>query len=541
MAGNVSTTASSKLTEFAMNSIYIASFVNAFFPPTKLMLCAMLFGALVFSSVPAARATVSLPKIIGDHMVLQRNRPIRIWGWAAPGEEVFVTLGSVQGAAHADQNGNWAIDLPPMKAGGPFQMTVKGTNVIEIEDILIGDLWVASGQSNMELPLGGTPQAKVNNAEQEIQSATHPEIRLFHVDKVASTYPLVDLRQKGGWSICSPQSVSDFSAVAYFFGRELASTEKVPVGLIDSSWGGTPAEAWISLSGLTADASLISAFDEFNSMAFIHGQDMHRWANEDAEDALAKRQGLPTPVRNRNHGFDSAAPGTLFNGMIFPLLPMRIRGVIWYQGEANTTPLRAPIYDRLFPAMIQDWRKKWQQNDLPFLFVQLANWNAHSAQRWPLVREAQRRALSLPDTAMAVTIDVGDSDNIHPGNKQAVGHRLALAARATVYQEPIEFSGPLFFEASLETGALRVWFTHADGLHTSGQSVPGIELAGDDHVFLPATEARIEGETILLSNPKIPRPVYARYGWDDDPKLDLYNGASLLASPFSSADEQRQK
>jgi sialate O-acetylesterase len=512
-----------------------------FFRSRGALCAALITGAFALCGTQLLHGSVRLPRVIGDHMVLQRDQPIHIWGWATAGENIVVTLGQVQRSVQADQSGNWAVDLPPMKAGGPFKMTIEGGNLIELDDILIGDLWVASGQSNMELPLGGTPQAKVNNAEQEIQSATHPGIRLFLADKVASTYPLVDLQQKSGWSLCSPETVTKFSALALFFGREVAATENVPVGLIASSWGGTPAEAWISLSGLTGDASLNTAFDDFNRMATIHGQDVHRWAIEDAEDALAKSQGLVPPVRNRNHSFDGAGPGTLFNGMIAPLLPLRVRGVIWYQGEANATPLRAPIYDRLFPAMIRDWRKEWQQGDLPFLFVQLANWDAQSGLRWPLVREAQRHALSLPNTAMAVTIDVGESNNIHPGNKQAVGHRLALAARAVVYHEPVEFSGPLYFETSLEPGALRVWFHHADVMHTTGANVPGFELSGDDHVFLPATEARIDGQTIVLSNPKIPRPISVRYGWEDDPKLDLYNAANLPASPFSSVDESRPK
>jgi sialate O-acetylesterase len=519
-----------------MEMLRLPSLAGGLTTHTNNVLHAAALGALTVSCMGVAQTSVVLPKVLGDHMVIQRDRPIHIWGWAAQGEDIVVKLDRAQSATRADQAGNWAVDLPPMKAGGPFQMTVKGTSQIQVDDILIGDLWIASGQSNMEMPLGGTPDAKVNNAEQEIQAASHPEIRLLHVERAASTYPMADLHQKRGWTVCSPETVRNFSAVAYFFGRGIAASEKVPIGLIDSSWGGTPAEAWISLSGLTSNAALISAFDEFNNLAAIHGQDVLRWDRENAEDDQAKSLGQPAPARTRSYAFDGAGPGTLFNGMISPLLPLRVRGVIWYQGEQNTTPLRAPIYERLFPAMIQDWRKKWKQEDMPFLFVQLANWSAHTGQRWPIVREAQRHALSLANTAMAVTIDVGDSNTVHPGDKQSVGHRLALAARAVAYREPIEFSGPLFAETSLEPRALRVWFHHADGMHTAVTDVPGFELAGDDQVFLPATEARIEGESILLSNPAIAKPIYVRYGWEDDPKLNLYNADNLPASPFSTVD-----
>jgi sialate O-acetylesterase len=219
--------------------------------------------------------------------------------------------------------------------------------------------------------------------------------------------------------------------------------------------------------------------------------------------------------------------------MIAPLLPLRICGVIWYQGETSATRLRAGIYRRLFPALIQDWRRCWRQMDLPFLYVQLTNWNAQS-NLWPVIREAQRHTLFLRNTAMVVTIDVGDGENLHPPNKQSIGQRLALAARATIYGEPIEFSGPLYCDKSLEPGALRLWFDHANGLRTSANNVPGFEIAGEDSVFFPATEARIDDTSIVLSSPEVRRPVEARYGWADDPKLDLYNAAGLPASPFAT-------
>jgi sialate O-acetylesterase len=476
---------------------------------------------------------VSLPEFLGDHMVLQRDRPIRIWGWAAPGESVTVRLERAAGMVVADQGGKWAIDLPPMISGGPLKLTVEGTNVVEIEDVLVGDLWIASGQSNMEMPLAGFVEGRIKDDEAEMRAADYPEIRFFKVNPAASAYPLANLRQKGQWFVCTPETAPRFSAVAYFFCRELLSTQKAPMGVIDSTWGGSPAEAWISLEGLTADASLSPAFDEFHSIAQQYSGESNRWDREDAEDALAVSAGTAAPERSRKHDFDKAGPGTLFNGMIAPLLPLRVRGVLWYQGEANATPLRAAHYHRLFPALIQDWRLRWRQYDMPFLFVQLTNWRAET-QLWPVIREAQRRALCLANTAMAVTIDVGDSENLHPPDKQTIGHRLALAARAIVYGEPIEFAGPMYREASLEAGALRIWSDHADGLRSSSDNVPGFEVAGEDGVFLTATKARIDGTSIVVSNPLVCRPIEARYGWDDDPKLDLYNEAGLPASPFST-------
>jgi sialate O-acetylesterase len=487
-------------------------------------------------SFAAAHGAVTLPVILSNHMLLQRDQPVHIWGWAEPGEEVSVELNAHRAATVADQNGAWAVDLPPMQAGGPFQMTVHGTNTIQVDDILVGDLWVASGQSNMEFPLNGFAGAPLKDGPHEIAAANHPELRLFHVEGSSINYPLVDLHQKTGWTVCTPETVPNFSAIAYFFGRELAATQKISLGLIDSTWGGTPAESWISLPAMTGNAALAPAFDEFAMISARRATELKRWEREDADDAVTRSKGQTPPKRSRNRSFDGNTPAALFNGMIAPLQAMHIRGVIWYQGEGSATTSRTPIYGRLFPALIEDWRKGWKQPEMPFLFVQLANYNAHGSKYWPAIRDAQRRTLTLvPHTGMAVAIDVGESNNVHPADKQTVAHRLALAARATVYGEPIEYSGPLVSHTSLEAGALRVWFHHAAGLRSSGAQVPGFEVAGDDHNFLPATDAHIEGDQIVVSNPKIARPVYVRYGFQDDPnpKLDLYNSAGLPAATFS--------
>jgi len=244
---------------------------------------------------------VVLPEILGDHMVLQRNHPIHIWGWADPEEKLSVQLGDMNVSVSANEGGKWAVDLPAMSPGGPFELTVKGTNVVKLKDIFIGDVWVASGQSNMEMPLAGFVEGRVKDDEQEIRAADYPEIRFFKVNPVASSYPLVDFRQKGGWLICSPETAARFSAVAYFFARELLSSQEVPIGIVDSTWGGTPAEAWMSLPGLTSDASLAPAFDEFNALAARHAEIKRVWDIEDAEDALAASSGEAPPARPAEH------------------------------------------------------------------------------------------------------------------------------------------------------------------------------------------------------------------------------------------------
>ena len=491
-------------------------------------------ASLAACLVSPACANVTLPVLLSDHMVVQRDEPVHVWGWSEPGEDVTVVLNGQQRETHADAGGTWAVDLPPMKPGGPFEMTVSGKNVLKVRDILVGDLWVASGQSNMEFPLSGFPGAPLKDGPQEIAQANHPEIRLFHVEGTSTTYPLVDFAQKTGWMVCTPESVTKFSAIAYFFGREIHAVEKIPVGLVDSTWGGTPAESWISLPGIASDPALVSAFDEFNVIASKRGNELKGQEREDADDAIARSQGQNPPPRARYRSFAGNTPTGLFNGMIAPLQPMHIKGVIWYQGEGSATTLRAPLYGRLFPALIEDWRRGWKQPEMPFLFVQIANFNAHGSKYWPAVRDAQRRTLYLRNTGMAVAIDVGESNNVHPADKETVAHRLALNARARVYHEDIEYAGPLFHQVSSEPGALRVWFDHAEGLRTAGAMVPGFEIAGDDHNFVPATDAHIEGQQIVVSNPKVAKPVYVRYGYQDDPKLDLYNSAKLPASPFSS-------
>jgi len=468
--------------------------------------------------------------------VLQRDKPIHLWGWADPEEQVSATLNSSKQSTVADKLGVWSLYLPPQPAGGPVQIHLSGTNQITLEDVLIGDVWVASGQSNMEMPLKGFPgSAVIKNGAEEISRAKQPSIRLLLVDRKASAVPLTDFASGSGWKECTPETAADFSAVAYFFGQKIAAEEHVPVGLIDSSWGGTPAEAWISLEGIAADASLMPVFAARAEMMQEQAGLPAILAAEARADALAAAKNLPRPEHRWRPDPDSWDPAWLYNGMISPLVNLPIRGAIWYQGESNTSGNRAFLYERVFRTLIGDWRAHWKQGDFPFFFVQIANFDSSAKDNWPLVREAQRRTLALRKTGMAVTIDIGDPKNIHPADKRPVGERLALAARAVEYGEKVEFSGPSFRQINAEPDGLRVWFDHAEGMSARGGEPGGFEIAGADRHFVRAS-AHMDGSSIVVSSPQVQNPLYVRYGWENAPVLNLYNAAGLPASPFTSED-----
>lgn len=482
----------------------------------------------------SARADVRLPKILSSHMVLQRDRPTHFWGWADPGESVTVSLDGQSATAAADTLGKWSLYLPAHAAGGPFTVTVKGSNTLSVDDVMVGDVWFASGQSNMEMPLKGFNAAPITNSATEIQGANQPKLRLLRIQKKTSHFPLSDYEDT--WTACTPETAADFSAAAYFFGREISEKQNVTVGLIDSTWGGTPAEAWTSFQGLTADASLMPVFAAWGEMmAGRTDMELVEAADKRADEAAEKAH-QPKPKHAWRPEPASWGPAALYNGMVAPAIGFGIKGAIWYQGEANTGAARAPIYDKVLGAMITDWRRHWQEGDFPFFFVQLANYKAGADSLWPTVRDAQRRTLGLANTGMAVTIDIGNPTNIHPADKQSVGHRLALAARDIAYGEKIEFSGPLFRKAGRDGKCMRVWFDHAQGLMAKGGGAPsGFEIAGADRKYRPAT-ATIDGSSIAVSSPEVNDPQYVRYGWKDVPSVNLYNGAGLPASPFSSEE-----
>lgn len=504
---------------------------------------ALLLPVLVLLSAIATRAEVRLPKLWSDHAVLQRDRPIHVWGWADVGEHVTATLRSDKhgvtddtASAITDSLGHWSLYLAPhAAAGGTYTLTVNGSNTLTVSDLLMGDVWLASGQSNMELPLLGFPgSAVLKNGPEEIRAANHPDIRLLHEGKRASDFPLQD--QDATWRICKPDTASTFSAVAYFFAREIQHDQKVPIGVVEADWGGTPAEAWTSMDTLGGDAGLIPVFAE-RAASMDKQADVEaikaRYAREDAE---AKAQGRTPAKHPWQPPVESWAPAALYNGMIAPITPLTIRGVIWYQGEANSGLARAPFYYRLFSSMIGDWRRQFGQGDFPFLFTQISSFTSSPEEDWGMLRDAQRRTLSVAHTAMAVTLDVGEADNVHPADKQTVSHRLALGARAVSYGEDVHWSGPLFRQATVDGPGMRVWFTDTDGtLVAKRGQLDGFEMAGADHRFAPATAAVSEdGKSVLVRSAAITAPVFVRYAWANAAEATLVDSAGLPASTFTS-------
>jgi sialate O-acetylesterase len=389
----------------------------------------------------------------------------------------------------------------------------------------------------MEMPMEGfIGNSVLKDGDQEIAAATNPKLRLLLVQHKSSDYPLND--EPDVWTECTPDTARKFSAVAYFFGREIAAKENVPVGLIDSTWGGTPADSWVSMETLGTNPALLPAFASRASFADKVTDAAAQIAAEKAEDAAAKAAGQPAPKHDWHPDEVSWVPAGLYNGMIAPLTPLEVKGFIWYQGETNSAHDRAQYYETLFSGLIEDWRARFDQGELPFFFVQISSFNS-PGEDWGRVRDAQRRSLEVTKTGMAVTLDVGDAHNVHPPDKQTVGHRLALAARHIAYGEDVAFGSPLFRQATAElqpdgSTALRVWFDNAQGLTVRGAAAStAFEVAGPDHHFVPA-QARIDGETVVVTSSELKNPVYVRYGWMGVMPDNLFNSAGLPASTFTS-------
>jgi sialate O-acetylesterase len=480
-----------------------------------------------------ASAEVTLPKVLASHMVVQRDLPVHIWGMATPGQDVRVSFRGETRSTKTGKLGQWSVYLSPGAAGGPFQMTVQGipasaagdaapAQATILDDVLVGDVWVASGQSNMAFQM-----SKAATAAQDLPLAANPRIRLMTVKRNAAEYPQDDL-DTDGWAASTPETAKEFSAVAWYFAREIEQREHVPVGVINSSWGGTPVEAWTRVAALGADAALAPVFASWGKMTELQPDAVLANIDKLKQRDEARAKGKREPQFPWHW-----SPGSLYNGMIAPLTPFPIRGAIWYQGESNADPVRAPLYKRVFSTMIEDWRREWGVGDFPFLFVQIANFKSSATADWPTLREQQLKTLELSNTAMAVTIDIGNPDDIHPTNKVDVGYRLARAARALSYGEAIEYSGPLFRQATAEGTAIRAWFDHAKILTAEGGPVTGFEVAGADGKFSPAT-ATIEGATVVATSPLVAEPVFVRYGWANSPLCNLIDGEGLPASPFTS-------
>jgi len=646
----------------------------------KLLLVLLVLISCESPGNPAKNLKVS--PLFTDNMVLQQKQNIHIWGKANPDGEVTITFQNQNKKAIADKEGRWKADLSPVPAGGPYELTIKGEKTYTIHNVMVGEVWVCSGQSNMEMPVSGD-WAKVNNDKEEVANANHPDIRLFQVDKVMANTPQEEL-ESSGWKVCSPETISNFSAVAYFYGRYLQKELNVPVGLIQTAWGGTVVEAWMSGKSLkefpdfkeivsviendksTEEEKLIQAKKELNEwpdkiekILKTEGTLNHAYQDADykTEDwklmklpALWEDQGLDIdgvvwfskeinipsswkgkdlklslggindyditwfngkrvgrgtdvaiqrvynipasivntgknritvqvldignvgglygPVKNmkiftKNNSISLAGnwkykidpiklninklpdkpnqnsgvnrPSVLYNAMIHPLLPYSIKGAIWYQGESNAE--RAYQYRDLFSAMIKNWRNDWGEGDFPFYFVQLANFKKAEAlpkdDSWAELREAQNMALKLPNTGVAIIIDIGNAKDIHPKNKQEVGKRLALNALANTYHKNIPYSGPMYQSMAIKGNKIIVHFDHVyQGLKTkNNEEIQGFAIAGKDRKFVWA-KAKIEGDTVIVWNSQISNPVAVRYAWAANPVCNLYNSEYLPASPF---------
>ncbi len=489
--------------------------------------------ALMSSEVLSAQ--VALPKVLTSRMVIQRDLPVHVWGSATPSEGVSVSFRGETRSTQANPLGRWSLYLKPGAAGGPFQMTVSGIaspgapaeQPITLDDVLVGDVWVASGQSNMEFAM-----RQASTAAQDLPKTANPHIRLLMIGKKAADFPQDDADTEG-WTVSSPETAKEFSAVAWYFARDIEQREHVPVGVIDSTWGGTVGESWVRLTALGEDASLAPIFVARGKMIERATDAEREIRDQQRQRAEAEAQGKPIPQFPWHPPLASWGPGMLWNGMIAPLTPMAIRGAIWYQGESNSALARVHSYDRVMRTLIEDWRRQWGVGDFPFLYVQISNFTSTPAEDWASLREQQVKTLEMKNTAMAVTIDIGNPVDVHPTNKLDVGLRLARAARALSYGEAVEYSGPMFRQATPEGNAIRVWFDHAQGLTARGGTPTGIEVAGTDGKFSPAT-ATIDGTTLMATSPEVPSPVFVRYGWANSPQCNLFNSEGLPASPFTS-------
>jgi len=501
------------------------------------LLAASLF-LMVLANV--ATADVTLPALFSEHMVLQRETSIPVWGWADAGEQVTVTLGDARQTATAGADGKWAVALPACQAGGPLTLVAQGKNTVQIGDILVGEVWLCSGQSNMAMTV-----SRSANFPDEQAAATHPQIRMFTVDRVTAETP--QERCQGTWQVCAPETVGNFSAAAYFFGRELQQQLNVPVGLINSSWGGTPVQAWTCLRAQQALPELQPILDSWNQQIKTYDPEAAKARYEkqlaawQGKAKQAKQAGETPPTRPQapvDPRVSPHRPASLYNGMIEPLAPYALRGAIWYQGESNAGGAFAPLYGLQLATMIRNWRQRWGQGDFPFEWVQLPNYRAPQqapveTSGWVIVQEQMLKSLAVANTGMAITIDVGEANDIHPKNKQAVGKRLALWALGTTYGKKLVYSGPLVASTSARAGEIEVRFEHVgEGLKVAGDKLKGFAIAGEDRKFVFA-DAKITGpDTVVVSSREVAQPVAVRYAWAQNPDANLANSADLPASPF---------
>jgi sialate O-acetylesterase len=499
---------------------------------------------LPFSARPLW-ADVSLASPFTDHMVLQEQASVPVWGAAAPGETVTVKLGDQTQSIAAGAGGMWMVRLTSPAAGGPFEMSVSGHNAITLKDVMVGQVWLCSGQYNMDFTVAKTPShvdSGVANEAAEVAAANYPSIRMFTGRWQHAYQP--QARIDGEWKVCTPDNVRDFSAIGYFFARDVQKELNVPVGIITEAYGSSTCESWISRQALSADGELKTILDPFDaqekvylSTAHVAGAAPALQPQGDAENAVdvgsrPKGSTDPDPADNQHN------PTVMFNGMIAPIIPYAIKGVLWYQGESILNPPRGVRqYPTMQATLVRDWRQRWGEGDFPLYIVQLPAYKAPATipggeSSLANVRAAQQTILNLPNTGMAVTIDIGDVTTLHPKDKQDVGDRLSRIALAQAYGRPIEYSGPVYDSMAVEGSSIRVEFTHAQGLMAKGGTLDQFAVAGADGKFVWANAA-IDGETVVVSSDNVTTPVAVRYAWADNPDgCSLYNGAGLPAVPF---------
>jgi sialate O-acetylesterase len=544
----------------------------------------LLFLLLALASF--ANAEVKLNPLFTDHMVLQREAAVPVWGTADPGEKVSVSFGGQSATATADDCGNWKAELAALSASDEArQLVVKGSNTITVDDVVVGDVWLASGQSNMDSPL------RSGSAADALPGANDPLLRFFHVTKAVAAEPQA-AAQGGPWQTTTPETAKDFSAVAYFFAQQIRETQKVPVGVIRAAWGGTPIKTWMSLASLEQDPAMTSLLAEWQTARekYLATKDrpdlmeeyyraMKDWETNvepafkaarqahGAAVAAAKAAGQPAPAAPQPERPEPQMPNPIampsatkrpsvptitYNGMIAPLAPYGLKGIIWYQGEADAS--RGPEYGHLFPRLIESWREDFGKRTLPFLYVQLPAYGTDTAlvasQGIPFLRAAQAAALQLPGTGMAVTLDIGEAKDAHPDNKIHVGRRLALLARRSVYGENVADSGPVYQSHEIKDGAVHVKFDHIGGglviarppwRAASMPEVPedklvGFAVRGADGQWVEA-EARIEDDAVIVSSPDVTAPQSVAYGWTASPSVNFYNKEGLPAAPFRTDDQ----
>lgn len=516
-------------------------------------LCVIFFMSLAV----AVNAEVKMSNLFSDNMVLQRDIPVPVWGTADAGEKVAVKIGGTEAAAVADANGKWLVKLTPMKVNStPQEMIVRGKNTLTMKNILVGDVWMCSGQSNMEWPLSAS------SPKEDLESVNYPNLRRIKLDRRTSATPVNEVTRK--WEICTPRNAGGFTAVGFYFARKIQKETGVPVGLIDNNWGGTRIEAWTAPCGFASEPALSSVSDRIKKSDQAYREQLaksleplEKWIAEVRKSAADPHAGIPAdPPIPTNPNSNQDFPSTIYNGQICPIIPFAIKGAIWYQGEANGRD-SVEEYQAKMRALIGGWRKEWKQGDFPFYFVQLPSYQPTDSPMgdegwlWSRIRMAQLKSLEIPNTGMAVAIDLADADNpgsIHPKNKLDVGERLALWALARDYgKKDLVYSGPLYKSMKIETGKIRIEFeSTGSGLivgkkaglnpvvEEKGEKLKRFAIAGEDKKWVWAN-AVIDGNTVVVSSPDVPQPVAVRYAYSMNPTgCNLYNKEGLPASPFKT-------